>query len=395
MTENQKCRRLNILFVTPWYPSPGNQANGIFVREHAQAVARYHNVAILHSAGQSGGRARACEVAEETEPEFTEGLLTYRMYHPRAVLPKTGHLGRLVCLQMATRTISTRGFQPDVIHANIHRVALLSVILGKLRRIPVVITEHSSAFPRALVNSRDIFEARIAFRHAHTVMPVSHVLQQSIESYGITGNFYVVPNVVDTERFHPDGSRSRGGSRLLCVANMPESEVKGYPYLIQALAHLDPSLGWSLDIIGDGPMRESYQRQAAALGLGDRISFLGYRPKAEIVQAMQRADLFVLASVWDNMPCVLLEAMASGLPICATRVGGIPEIVDEQVGMLAEPGNAADLARTLTAMLASIGRYQPADIAALAQSRYGMTAVGRRLDAVYRQALGSTDCRAD
>src|SRR5207245_987880 len=84
-----------------------------------------------------------------------------------------------------------------------------------------------------------------------------------------------------------------------------------------------------LDVVGDGPGCETYAGLAHELGLDGRVVFHGLQPKEEVARLMRNAGLFVLTSRYDNNPCVLIEAMASGLPVVATAVGGIPEMIDE------------------------------------------------------------------
>src|SRR5262249_53929313 len=152
--------------------------------------------------------------------------------------------------------------------------------------------------------------------------------RRGIEAEGIEAAFTVVPNVVDTDLFAGDGGRPRNG-RLLAVGLL--YEAKGYEFLLRAVAdlarggrHLD------LDIVGDGPGRETYERLAVELGISERVTFQGLLPKPEVARMMREAELFVLTSRYDNNPCVVIEAMASGLPVVATSVGGIPELVDER-----------------------------------------------------------------
>ena len=110
------------------------------------------------------------------------------------------------------------------------------------------------------------------------------------------------------------------------------------PDLLEAVALLRatrPAL--TLDVIGDGPDRAALEAQAARLGIADRVRFQGVRMPDEIADAMRQADLFVLPSHVENAPVVLIEAGASGLPIVATAVGGVPELVDATWGELVGP----------------------------------------------------------
>ncbi|MCB0182747.1 MAG: glycosyltransferase [Caldilineaceae bacterium] len=389
-------KRHNILFVTPWYPTSDRPYWGIFVREHALAVAQHHHVTVLHIVGQADELANTYELRQEADQEITQGLPTYVLHH-RRTLPKTDRLVRNWSLWRALTTLIKEGDPPDLIHAHIHRVALVAMMVGKLYKIPVVVSAQHSAFPLKTLTRFELLEAKFALNRADIVLPVSRALQRAMEQYGIRNHFEIIPNTVDTDQFAlavvsndttapGENTHVRGIIKLLCVANMPDSEVKGHPYLFQALAMLQGEINWHLDLIGDGPKQADYQMMVQELGLTDRIMFHGYQPKEVIARAMQEADIFVLASIWDNMPCVLVEAMATGLPIVATNVGGIPEVVTTDVGLLAEPRDAQSLYMAIVQMASSLHRYPQERLATIAQ-QYSMETIGRRIDEIYRRLL--------
>jgi glycosyltransferase involved in cell wall biosynthesis len=262
-----------------------------------------------------------------------------------------------------------------------------AVLLGKRHRLPVVITEHFSAFPRRLLSRQKLLKARWAFGQADLVLPVSAALQRSIEQYGIHARFRCLPNVVDTGLFTPPPAPCppHDPIRILFVGSL--ILLKGVGFLLDALAQVQRQRqDWCLDLVGDGQDRATFERQAAELGLAPQVTFHGWKTKTEVAGFMRQADLFVLPSLWDNMPCVVVEAMASGLPIVASDVGGIPEMVDAPViGALAPPGDTGALAAMLLARLGT----RPTDrhlIAARAQ-RFSMAVVGQSLHDIYEEVL--------
>ncbi len=357
------------------------------MREHAKAVARYDDVVVLHAAGRDQSLKESWRLTREEDPALTEGIPTWRLWHRASPLPKTSYAFYLASAFAAYRKLIANGFRPDVIHAHVFEAGLPAVLLGRRYSIPVVITEHNSDFPRRRLARAAVWRARVAFALAQRVLPVSYALQRGIQAYGIRGRFQVVPNVVDTERFLPpaDTRLQPQPLRLLFVGSL--IPVKGLSTLLTALTYLPwPQDSWRLDVIGDGSERAAYEKQAIESGLGGQVSFHGIQPKAVVADFMQRADLFVLPSLWDNAPCVLIEAMACGLPILATRVGGIPEIVTPAIGRLTPPGDPAALASALADMVQVLPSFDRRAIAAHA-AQYSPAEIGRALHTIYAECL--------
>lgn len=375
--------RLKILFITASYPTKEQPVAGVFVREHAKAVQIYDHVVVLHCAGPDLKLKRLWQMEKETDETLTEGIATYRVRYRRLRTPRPSLFASPWSVFQAYRGLVAQGFCPDIIHANFHEAGMPAVLIAKLKRIPVVITEHSSSFPRRLLPPFDLVKAWLAFRWATLVLPVSHALQEGIERYGIRARFCVVPNVVDTALFSPPPHprQEHHPKRILFVGVLVP--VKGVAYLLQATARLRHRDDWHLDIVGNGPGREQYQRMALDSGLRDRITFHGFRPKREVAEFMRQADLLVLPSLFETFAAVAAEALATGIPVLATSCGGPEEFVTDDVGLLVPPGNADALCAGLDYMLGHLHLYHRIQISQYAINRFSPEVVGATLHGVY------------
>jgi glycosyltransferase involved in cell wall biosynthesis len=164
-------------------------------------------------------------------------------------------------------------------------------------------------------------------------------------------------------------------------------ERKGHRHLFAALASLrEGGTDLTLDLVGDGPLRSDLEAVANDLGVEDLITFHGEKPKTTVARILRRADVFVLPSLWENLPCALLEGMSTGLPVVATHVGGVPEVVAPTQGILVAPGSSDALADALGDMVRSVGQYDRRQLRAQTVSRFGYAAIARRWSDVYATA---------
>ncbi len=384
---------MNVLFITSWYPTRDFAYGGVFVREHAKAVrASGNEVVVLHVAGSFKGRHGLWMMEEELDTELSEGIPAYHVHHRSLPLPGTSFPLYLWSVLRAFERMSTNGFRPDVIHAHIYAAGVPAVMIGKRNGIPVVVTEHFSGFPQRTLGRVEAMKARFAFRRASRVLPVSMFLQRAISAYGIESRFELVPNVVDTSLFYPaNRSTARDQKRLLFVGNLEENHIKGFPTLLDALARLSSGRrDWRLDVVGAGSARGEYEAKALDRGLQESVFFQGTKKKREVAELMRAADVFVLPSRYDNMPCAVVEALASGLPVVSTRVGGIPEMIYDEAGILVPPGDSDALAEALGHVLSNPGSFDRGAIADAARNRYSLEAVGAQLRSIYESVLSES-----
>jgi len=384
--KESRTKRLKILHIAGWYPSKKNPVAGIFVREHVKASSLYNDVVVLYGEGVD----REIRGFYQIEDDMEEGIRTLRVYYKKfPIFKKISYFFYLWAIFRAFAKLLKEGFKPDIIHAHVYFAGVPALLLGMRYKIPVIITEHFTGFPRGLVKGFKRLMAKFVFERAAVVCPVSEDLGKHIKRLGIRARFQVIPNVVDTSLFFPPGAcevKDKDKKRLLTVALLDPK--KGIPYLLEALAQLRKKRDdFVLDIVGDGPNRAEYEKLTHRLGLQDIVRFHGLKTKQEVAEFMRKADVFVLPSEWENLPCVIIEAMASGLPIVATNVGGIPEMVDDEVGILVPSKDAVRLVEALDFILNNLSTFSPERIAGRARKRFSYESVGKKLDSLYRSVV--------
>lgn len=370
---------MRVLVVPKWYPWPDRPVFGIFCREQARALARRHDVVVLASDAVRSPDFRVCDLADAVE----DGLRTIRVRYRRPAFRPAAMACQLAAMLVALRRLRRERWVPEIVHAHVYSAGLPAVLLGRLSGASVVISEHYTGFQRGLISGYDRLTARVAFRAADLVAPVSRDLARYVSALAPRARVRVVGNVVDTDVFHPSvqpAPPSTRGARLLTVGAL--AAKKGHAYLLEALAELHAQRPVTLELVGDGELRAELEALARRRGLDQAVHFHGERSKPEVAELMRECDLFVLPSVFENLPCVLIEAMASGLPAVATAVGGVPELLDG-AGVLCPPADPGALATAIATALQEPGRFDQRTLSESARRRFGYETFAATWTAIY------------
>ncbi len=245
-----------------------------------------------------------------------------------------------------------RAARPDVVHVNSSKAAVLGRLAAPLAGVRVrVFTVHGWAFKAhsGLLARAYLWADRLMRPLTTTTICVAESERAAGLAAGTcaASSTVVIPNAVglDVPRAQPG---ARAPLRVLAVGRL--REPKDFVTLVRAAARLEAS-AVAVRIAGDGPDRPALEAEIARLGVGDRVELLGER--ADVPELLAAADAFVLPSLSEGMPISVLEAMAAGLPVVASDVGGVGELVrDGETGALVAAGDSAALADAL-ARLAS------------------------------------------
>jgi glycosyltransferase involved in cell wall biosynthesis len=340
---------MNILIINYEFPPIGGGAG--------QAC---YNIA--RELARGGGRVSVltARYGNQPERETLDGISVYRAASWRKGIHDCGLRGASTFLWfgfLQLRKLLARD-RYDIVHYFFGLpTGILSFYSHGVRRLPYVVSLRGSDVPGYDESSRKLkflhallhgLNKRV-WRQASSVVAVSQELRRLALQCSPSTPMQVIYNGVDPLRFSPPSYRRNAGPlKLVCVSRLIDR--KGLDYLLAALAGLrDQSI--QLVIIGTGAKEPQLRAAAVRLNLTARVKFLGYRPNDELCRHLREADVFVLPTLSEAFANVVLEAMACGLPVIASAVGGIPELVEEGVnGLLVPPGDTDRLASAIARM---------------------------------------------
>lgn len=388
-------RAPHVVVLPSWYPTALEPVGGIFFREQAQALVRHGGVRVgviapvlrpVRSVTRGGAAGYRFQVEEEDD----QGVRTLRALGWNA--PRLPALNRRVWLWLARRMLrryAARYGAPDLIHAHsVLTAAWPARVLARERGIPCVVTEHTSLYAERRIEPWQAAVLREVFAGAARVIAVSRALARELEPYVGGTPVEVVPNLVDTGFFTPP-PRPRGGGRFRFLSVALSDPVKGTDVLLRAFAEGFRGRDAELELGGGGPLEPSFRRLAGEMGIADQVRFLGPLTREGVRDAMWRADAYVLPSLVETFGVVVIEAMATGLPVVATACGGPQDTVVPAAGRLVPPGDAAALAAEMRAMARDHEGWRRAsgEIRAHAVKHFSQPVVAARLASLYRAVL--------
>ena len=283
-----------------------------------------------------------------------------------------------------------RELEPDLIHAHGARAALPITAARAGSGPPLVYSVHGYHFPAKAggVRSLAMLAERWCSARAQATVFVCEHDRGLARHFGILGrcrHHRVIRNGIVTEGMPRRGTDA--GGPLVFAGRLVEQ--KNPQMLVEVLSHLRDE-GARLLVVGDGPLGAAMRTRAEALGLQGRIEFCGALPHEATLEALARGAVLVLPSLWEGLPIVLLEAMAIGVPVVASAVGGVPEIVEHgATGLLVDDQTPEGYARAVRRLLHERGLYAriTADARRLVAERFSWASVRQAYLEVYREAM--------
>lgn len=338
-----------ILLVNYEYPPLGGGAGNATANIARQMARQGAQVMVVTSA------FRGMPSLEESDGFIIRRIPTIRRNEEKCAAWEMAVFMASACLHVP---LVARSFRPEAV------IAFFGIPSGPsawlthaLRGVPYVVSLRGGDVPGfqpydlARMHRLTGWLIRFLWRRAGAVVPNSQGLAALARAFEPRLAYPIIPNGADTDLFSPrPGGRAPGPVRLFFHGRVVFQ--KGLDTLLAALGRISPDMPWELHIAGDGPQRPDLEAQAAALGIADRVIFRGWMRRPELSLVLRDMDLYVFPSRDEGMPNAVLEAMASGLPVVATRIAGSEElVVPEVTGLLAAPESASELAQAISRLI--------------------------------------------
>lgn len=371
---------MKVVFLARWYPHKYDPMFGLFVQRHAEAAALYNDITVIYVHPDEHATTKYA-IDRTTE----NGVDTIRIYYKKA-----GKISSAWRYYQACRKGLKLAGKPDLIHVHVlTRMGIVAYLQKVFHKTPYLITEHWSRY----LPGNDFhgflrkWFTRIVVRHAAMVTTVTENLAQAMQSHGLKHSRYVtLPNVVDLSLFKPKPHHNEI-PKIIHISCF-EDKSKNISGLLEALKLMkDKGVAYQATLIGEGMDLEAMKAKATALQLDDRVVFTGLLQGESLVDALSSGDFLVLSSHYENMPVVILEALACGLPVASTRVGGIAEIIDESNGILVPADDTQALAEAMEQCCKTFQQYDAQQLRNHVVERYGYESVGKLLDKWYREVI--------
>lgn len=382
----------NVLFLARWYPNRYDPMPGLFIHRHAAAVARLLPVSLLYvMPAQETQNIKKAEIYLEV----IDNVFVCRIYYPRItscipLLSDFLKLGKFYYYLWKGYGQICKSFgKPSLIHVNVlTRIGVFAILIKIIWSIPYVVTEHWSRY-LAISNAykgllRKII-TKIIVQQAKCITTVSHNLANAMKAHNLHNMNYVRVNNVVLDSFFKLSEAPSNNIPVIIHVSCFENRSKNISGLLRTLGRLkEQKTGFHAIMVGDGEDFDSMKSLSDNYGLKDKdIEFTGLLEGPELISAMAGADFMVMFSNYENMPVVISEAMAMGMPVVATSVGGIPEHINDFRGRLVHPGDEQGLLQTLTYMCEHHKDFDRKSIQKYAQHEFSFESVGNEFLKIY------------
>jgi glycosyltransferase involved in cell wall biosynthesis len=384
-----------ILWLASWYPNEAEPFSGDFIKRHAEAVSIFQPLKVIYV-----GKLSPKSVTQKTEIKNIENkagsLKEYLLYYPSSgnkngILSRSGSLLSYFKIHLAfIKQLRKSNELPDLVHVHVAmKAGLIALYLKWKYKIPYMITEHwtgyypqarDSLFKKSFLTR---YLTRQILKNAVRFLPVSEELGNQISRHLIQIPFQKIPNVVNTGLFFPAETKPGNKFRFIHISSLieqknPEGILRSFMELLKQ--------GFDAELFMVGPF-STMLAETIPVKFRDYIQFTGEISYDRVAAELRKSSALVMFSFYENMPCVILEALCTGIPVISTRVGGIPEVIHPDNGILIESGKEIQLFEAMKEMIKNYDFYENKIISRQASEAFSYETIGKEISDVYDSVL--------
>lgn len=370
---------MNILFLTNWYPSTEKPVDGVFIREHARAIAGTGNkvVIIAVNIGPKGINAKR---RVEVLPNDEFGIETHIIHVPSKLwkwlysIPffTYSHIRNYYSDHLA------KNFVPDLIHSNVlYPCAIAGDKLAKKLGKKHIITEHWSGVENFMAKNPFRAAGKRAYNNASAITVVSKFLEKKICPFiSNTDKIKIIPNIVDPSLFYFEKKKESDSLTFTAIATWNRYKM---PHLFtEALNEISKTSPKKiiLNFIGQGEYLEEIKKKKWNFS----INYLGNLPRQKVAETLRNSDFFLHASQIETFSVVTAEALLTGTPVIASNVGALPELVNSSNGIITE-NTIQEWIKSITKAIAT--NYHNALISESSKNKYSSPQIGKLFNELF------------
>jgi len=375
-----------ILVVACEYPSQKYPVNGIFELDQAKALKDQGNKVVCAAVNISSFR-RWKKWGIERKNVGNIDFYTINVPVWRVPLWLEKEIGVRVLSILYNVIVKDQGV-PDVMHAHFTKIGYLASHLNKKFKldIPVVMTEHFSGILNPNITTAFANTADYAYKNVDALIVVSHKLKDTIKEKFDVDSIYI-PNIVDTNLFNLSSTDEKipifdfiSVGRLISLKRM-DLTIRAF---IRAFETIDNVI---LTIFGDGSERRNLEKLIIKHGMQNRIKLMGLQPREAIAEQFRNGNCFVLASQSETFGVAYIEALASGLPVIATKCGGPESFIHEGNGFFVPVDDEDELVKAMTYMYNNQDKFDSNSISKEAIGLFSSSIIAKALNEVYKNVV--------
>jgi glycosyltransferase involved in cell wall biosynthesis len=397
MSINSNTKKINVLYLSRWYPNKYDPMPGLFIQRHAEAAGLYCNVAVVYVHALDDKNKKKYEIVSRVINGIPTVEVYYRNCHSGVPL-----LSRLVKIWrfywaniLGIRRVKRFQDNFDLIHVHIlSRLGLIALYYKCFKNTNYIISEHWSRYLKATAGFNGLLRillTKLIVKNAAAVTTVTENLAKAMKSYKLKNDNYIVlanvlsPDFVNIKKDNISEKTKKNIVHVSCFEDKSKN-INGILRVVKKLA--DVRDDFHIEMVGDGMDFERMKNYAKSLGIPSKnLSFSGLLEGKELVAEMAKAALLLIFSNYENFPVVINESFSLGVPVITTRVGGIPEYVNEENGILLNAGDEEELFKKLNMFLENKYSFDTEKIKEKAIFDFSMENVGKKLLEIYINSL--------